>query len=68
MVDLIFISNDQLQASFESLSDFEWKVLSLYLQGRSYQCIAEELGRAVKSIDNALQRIKKKLESRLKPE
>ncbi|MBW3619966.1 MAG: helix-turn-helix domain-containing protein, partial [Actinobacteria bacterium] len=34
----------------------------LYVEGRSYQEIAERLGRHVKSIDNALQRIKRKLE------
>jgi len=46
----------------KSLSDFEWKVLSSYLQGKSYQEIAQDLERTVKSIDNALQRIKRKLE------
>lgn len=46
----------------EILSDLERKVLRLYLDGRSYQEIAEELNRHVKSIDNALQRVKRKLE------
>lgn len=46
----------------ELLSDLERKVLSLYLDGRSYQEISEELNRHVKSIDNALQRVKRKLE------
>jgi RNA polymerase sporulation-specific sigma factor len=46
----------------ELLSDLEKKVLSLYLEGRSYQEISEELKRHVKSIDNALQRVKRKLE------
>ncbi|MBM7615320.1 RNA polymerase sporulation-specific sigma factor [Alkaliphilus hydrothermalis] len=46
----------------EILSDLEWKVLMLYLQGRSYQEIAGDLNRHVKSIDNALQRVKRKLE------
>ncbi len=45
-----------------SLSRFEAEVLSLYLGGSSYQEIAELLSRHVKAIDNALQRIKKKLE------
>ena len=49
----------------EILSGLEWEVLSLYLQGRSYQEIAEELDRHVKSIDNALQRVKRKLEKYL---
>ncbi|PLR65800.1 MULTISPECIES: RNA polymerase sporulation sigma factor SigH [Bacillaceae] len=46
----------------ELLSDLERKVLVLYLDGRSYQEISEELNRHVKSIDNALQRVKRKLE------
>ncbi|MDA8195442.1 MAG: RNA polymerase sporulation sigma factor SigH [Thermaerobacter sp.] len=46
----------------EILSDLEWKVLMSYLDGRSYQEIAYELKRHVKSIDNALQRVKRKLE------
>ena len=46
----------------EILSDLEWKVLMSYLDGKSYQEIAEDLGRHVKSIDNALQRVKRKLE------
>ncbi|MFD1708445.1 RNA polymerase sporulation sigma factor SigH [Siminovitchia sediminis] len=46
----------------ELLSDLERKVLALYLDGRSYQEISEELDRHVKSIDNALQRVKRKLE------
>ncbi len=46
----------------EILSDLEWKVLMAYLDGRSYQEIAIDLKRHVKSIDNALQRVKRKLE------
>ncbi|MGE5613087.1 MAG: RNA polymerase sporulation sigma factor SigH [Bacillota bacterium] len=49
----------------EILSDLEWEVLSQYLQGRSYQEIAVLLRRHVKSIDNALQRVKRKLEKYL---
>lgn len=44
------------------LSDLEWKVLMSYLDGKSYQEIAVNLHRHVKSIDNALQRVKRKLE------
>jgi RNA polymerase sporulation-specific sigma factor len=44
------------------LSDLELKVLTLYVNGRSYQEIAYEMNRHVKSIDNALQRVKRKLE------
>ncbi|ANS76017.1 RNA polymerase sigma-H factor [Paenibacillus yonginensis] len=46
----------------EILSDLERKVLMLYLDGRSYQEISVDLKRHVKSIDNALQRVKRKLE------
>ena len=45
------------------LSDLEQKALMLYLEGSSYQEISEELNRHVKSIDNALQRVKRKLEN-----
>ena len=44
------------------LSDFELRVLSLYLQGKSYAGIGKEIGKSPKSVDNALQRIKKKFE------
>ncbi len=44
------------------LSSLEKQVLALYLDGQSYQEISEELNRQVKSVDNALQRIKRKLE------
>ena len=49
----------------EILSSLEWKVLMAYLEGKSYQEIAAELKRHVKSIDNALQRVKRKLEKYL---
>lgn len=49
----------------ELLSSLEWQVLMYYLEGKSYQEIAEDLGRHVKSIDNALQRVKRKLEKYL---
>lgn len=43
------------------LSDFELKVLDLFLQDYTYSEIAEKLGKPKKTCDNALQRIKKKL-------
>ncbi len=46
----------------ELLSELEQQVLSLYLDGKTYQEISVELKRHVKSIDNALQRVKRKLE------
>ena len=39
----------------------EKKVLALYLEGMSYGQIAEQIGRPEKSVDNAIQRLKKKL-------
>ena len=54
---------DNIEAKMsEILSSLEWKVLMYYLEGKSYQEIANDLGRHVKSIDNALQRVKHKLE------
>lgn len=50
----------------ELLSGFEKQVLHLYLDGCSYQEISTKLGRHLKSIDNALQRVKKKLEQLIK--
>ncbi len=47
----------------DKLSNLEKTVLSLYMGGMNYQEIAVELGRAPKSIDNALQRIKRKLDT-----
>jgi RNA polymerase sporulation-specific sigma factor len=49
----------------EMLSGLEVEVLRLYVEGKSYQEIGEQLGRHVKSIDNALQRIKRKLDGHL---
>lgn len=45
----------------KALTRLEWDVLCLYLQGCSYEEIAERLGRQEKSIDNALQRVKRKV-------
>ena len=50
----------------EALSALEVDVLRLYVEGKSYQEISEQLGRHIKSIDNALQRIKRKLEGHLR--
>ena len=49
----------------ELLSDLELQVVEYYLNGKSYQYIADKLKRDVKSIDNALQRVKRKLEKHL---
>ena len=53
------------KAMSEMLSGLEVDVLKLYVAGKSYQEIGEELGRHVKSIDNALQRIKRKVDLHL---
>src|SRR5204863_4326561 len=63
------VSSERMGAMRDSmanlLSGLEVDVLRLYVEGRSYQELGEELGRHVKSIDNALQRIKRKLEVHL---
>lgn len=46
----------------KSLSEMEIQVVHLYMEGKNYKEIADLLGKSPKSIDNALQRIKKKLE------
>ncbi len=46
----------------EVLSEMEWEVLSAYLEGQTYSEIATRMNKQVKSVDNALQRVKKKLE------
>jgi RNA polymerase sporulation-specific sigma factor len=43
------------------LSDLESKVLSLYLDGRSYEDVGQRLGCDTKTVDNALQRVKRKV-------
>lgn len=48
------------QALREQLSPFEWQVLAEYRQGKSYREMAEKLQCKVKSIDNALSRIRRK--------
>jgi RNA polymerase sporulation-specific sigma factor len=45
-----------------ALSGFESDVLRLYVSGSSYSEIADELGRHCKAVDNALQRVKRKVE------
>ncbi len=47
------------------LSKLEWKVLANYLDGKSYSEIAASVNKSEKSIDNALQRIKKKIEKNI---
>ena len=49
------------EESHEIFSPLEQKVWDKMLQGKKYQEIAEELGKSAKSVDNATQRIKKKI-------
>jgi len=52
---------DFLTAYSKFLSGFEIEILKYYLDGLSYREIAEQCGRSEKSVDNAVQRIRKKL-------
>lgn len=67
-VELV-ISAEEIEAirdsMTETLTDLEGDVLRLYMDGKSYEEIAGALGNHVKSIDNALQRIKRKLQRHL---
>lgn len=62
----LFIGKEELDAMEQKidgiLSDLEKQVLSFYVEGRTYEEIALDLNRRAKSIDNALQRIKRKIE------
>lgn len=59
------MSDDLKEKIQENLSELESRVLLSYLEGKSYQEMAKELSRHVKSIDNALQRVKRKIEKTL---
>jgi RNA polymerase sporulation-specific sigma factor len=63
------VSNERMDtmrtAMAEMLSSLEVDVLRLYVEGKTYQEIGDQLDRHVKSIDNALQRIKRKVDLHL---
>lgn len=63
------ISSEELRALLDclsaELSELESEVLSLYLDGRPYEEIAERTGRDTKTVDNALQRVKRKVGAHL---
>lgn len=65
----LIISNENIGMIEEKidnvLSKFELKVLSMYLDGYSYKSISKALNKKEKSVDNALQRVKKKLDKHL---
>jgi RNA polymerase sporulation-specific sigma factor len=49
-----------------ALSELESRVLSLYLEGRSYEEVGERIGCDTKTVDNALQRVKRKVGAHLR--
>lgn len=62
-----FVLDDESRAEFRAklmkeLSDFEFRVMTMYLDGMSYAQICEATGKTIKSIDNALSRSKRKLQ------
>ncbi len=63
------ISSEELRALIACLStvlsELESRVLGLYLDGHSYQDIGEKLGCEAKTVDNALQRVKRKVASHI---
>lgn len=65
----LFIGRENYEAMARSidqlLSRLEKSALALYLEGYSYQQIADALGKTTKCVDNAIQRVKKKLEEQL---
>jgi len=67
--EAIIIGREELgkmeEKILEVLSELEWKVLMSYVSGKTYYEIAADLNKHVKSIDNALQRVKRKLDNYL---
>ena len=63
------ISTEELQSIVgclaSALSELESRVLALYLDGRSYEHIGERIGCDTKTVDNALQRVKRKVGTHL---
>jgi RNA polymerase sporulation-specific sigma factor len=64
------VSSEELRALVEclgsTLSSLEARVLTMYLEGDSYEQIAEEVGSGPKAVDNALQRVKRKVSAHLR--
>ena len=57
----------ELMARIKSrLSPAEEEIFSMWAEGMSYAEIAKELGKTVKNVDNAVQRIKKKAKAVIK--
>lgn len=67
--DLLIISDERRelkQTMSRALSDFEFKITTMYVDGMTCAEICEATGKPAKSIDNALQRSKRKLQQVLK--
>lgn len=60
------LTDDVRRRAEQALSELEIRVFTLYLEDKTYAEMAKELGRHAKSIDNALQRVKRKIERNLK--
>ena len=58
--------NDVIRTAKRKLSELEFNVLSLYIDGNSYEDIAKLLGLSVKVCDNAMQRVRRKLKDLIK--
>lgn len=63
--EFVYINGEELNQYMDMaskvLSSFEWKVLAEYRSGKSYAEISAALNKSIKSIDNAVQRIRKKI-------
>lgn len=66
----IYIQNERMDEVYNritsALSEQEWKVFQLFLTGMAYNQMALNLGVSVKSVDNAMQRVRRKLKSVLR--
>ena len=66
----IVIQNERMSEIYEkissALSEQEWQVFQLFLTGMSYNQMALNLGVSVKTVDNAMQRVRRKLKSVLR--
>lgn len=67
--DILILSDDRQelkQKMSRALSDFEFKVTTMYVDGMTCAEICDATGKSIKSVDNALQRSKRKLQAVLK--
>ena len=58
--------NEIFEKIYSALSELEWHVFQLYLSGLAYNQIALKLGVSVKTVDNAMQRVRRKLKAVLR--